>query len=168
MKALGWIAAAAAGLWIFTRSREYGASEKLGFRLIDFDFPIPKVSGLIANLKALNSLAGRVLVEISNPTATSIRVDSIYGDLLLNGTRIGRVQSLEAINIPGGATSPQTIGATLYGGAFVVAAPGIVAKLAADGSAPVTVTFDGVIRVAGVDLPYTQDATFTLKAGSGR
>jgi len=166
MKALGWIAAAAVGLWAFTRGQEYSASEKLGFRLVDFNFPLPKLQGFVANLKALNSLTGTVSAEISNPTGTSIRVESIYGDLLLNGRRIGRVQSLQPIVLPGGSASPHMIGATLYGGAFAIAAPAIVAQLATGGSAPVTVTFDGVIRVAGVDLPYQQQTTITLKAGS--
>jgi len=165
MKWIGWIAAIGAGLWAFSRGQEYSASEKLSFRVVDFDFPLPKLKNFMANLRALNSLAGVVKVEISNPSPTTIQVQGIYGDLLVNSTRIGRVQSVGVINMPGGSSSMHSIASTLYGGAFVLAAPAIVAKLASDGQATLVVKFDGIIRVAGVDIPYDQSSSFTLKTG---
>lgn len=167
MKSLGWIAAAAVGLWAFTRGQEYKASEKLGFRLIDFDFPLPKESGLIANLRALNSLAGIVRIEISNPTATAIRVDGIYGDLFFGNSRVGRVQSVAPIDMPAGQSSNHDIAATLFASVMVMAAPSLIQKLLADGQVRITFSFKGIIRVAGVDLPYEQEAPVTIKVKEG-
>ena len=131
-------AVAAAALYFWSRGK---AGEKL--RVYFQGITTSRSGKLIPNLF--------VNFRIVNPTSTALSVDSIAGDIIVNGKPISAVQNLSKINIPANGQTIYPIQVYIQGFQAVMLILDFVKK-----RQKINVTFEGTVNSSAFVIPVKQ------------
>jgi LEA14-like dessication related protein len=131
-------AVAAAALYFWSRGK---ASEKL--RVYFQGISTTKSGKLIPNIF--------VNFRLVNPTSTALSVDSIAGDIIVNGKAISAVQNLSKINIPANGQTIYPIQIYIQGFQAVMLIMDFIKK-----RQKVNITFEGTVNSSGFVIPLKQ------------
>ena len=136
---------AAAGLYFFTRGK---AAQRL--KIFFKDIKVGEIKGL-----KFPDIFARF--RIVNPTSTPLSVDSVAGEIYLNGNLFTTVSNLEKANIPGNTETVYSVKVITPGLSALYALYNLIKK-----KQDAEIEFRGTVNSTGVIIPINEAVNIKL------